>query len=212
MAFNLFFVFVLFCRISLANVSGKSYNDAIVQALEKHPGVQMLFVILPNNKPDTYGVVKKKLAVEKGGESFYINNFSTCLIFINVFSLLISVLSQCFVAKNVTSKGLMSIATKVVVQMNAKLGGEPWSIKLPLKNLMIVGFDVYHGAKGTGGKSVGAMVSTLSPTFAKYFSTTSTFNKSGGGSDGGGHDELAKAMTTDFISKFLFSILFNTKC
>jgi len=44
-----------------------------------------------------------------------------------------SVSSQCFLSKNVTSRGLMSIATKVVVQMNAKLGGEPWHVSIPLK-------------------------------------------------------------------------------
>ena len=36
-------------------------------------------------------------------------------------------------------KGLMSVATKVVVQMNCKLGGEPWAVKIPLKNTMVIG-------------------------------------------------------------------------
>ncbi|ODM95894.1 Protein piwi [Orchesella cincta] len=103
-----------------------SYLSAMEDALNLKP--QMIFVILPNNKAELYNVVKKRLAVDKG------------------------VPSQCFLAKNVTSKGLMSIATKVVVQMNAKLGGEPWTLKLP-KSCMFVGFDVYHGAKGSKGGS-----------------------------------------------------------
>jgi len=38
------------------------------------------------------------------------------------------------VAKNATNaRGLMSICTKVVVQVNAKLGGEPWTVSVPLK-------------------------------------------------------------------------------
>ena len=45
----------------------------------------------------------------------------------------ITVPSQCFLAKNLTNKGLMSIATKVMVQINAKLGGEPWSVIIPVK-------------------------------------------------------------------------------
>ena len=41
--------------------------------------------------------------------------------------------SQCFLAKNVNAKGLMTISTKVVIQMNAKMGGEPWSVDIPIK-------------------------------------------------------------------------------
>jgi len=95
----------------------------------------------------------------------------------------------------------MSIATKVVVQMNAKLGGEPWSIKLPLKGLMVVGFDVHKGAKGVRGGVVGAMVSTTTQSLAKYHSTTSIYNSP---------DELCKQIMQDFKSKFtslLFSLL-----
>jgi len=33
------------------------------------------------------------------------------------------------------SAGLMSIATKVVIQMNAKLMGAPWMIELPVRGL-----------------------------------------------------------------------------
>ncbi len=73
--------------------------------------------------------------------------------------------------------------------MNAKLGGEPWSIKLPLKKLMIVGFDVYHGAKGSKGGSIGAMVSTTTATLAKYFSTTSVFQNK---------EEFSRVMQADF--------------
>lgn len=68
------------------------------------------------------------------------------------------------------------ITTKVVVKMNAKLIDEPWTIKLPLlKKLMVGGFDVYHCAKGSKKGSIGAMASTVSSTFAKYFSTTSVY-------------------------------------
>ena len=36
-------------------------------------------------------------------------------------------------------KGLMSVATKVAVQMNCKLGGEPWAVKIPLTDTMVIG-------------------------------------------------------------------------
>ena len=38
-----------------------------------------------------------------------------------------------------TPKCLMSVATKVALQMNFKLGGEPWAVKIPLKNTMVIG-------------------------------------------------------------------------
>ena len=48
--------------------------------------------------------------------------------------------SQCITATVLGKpKGLMSVATKVVIQMNCKLGGEPWAVKIPLKKCMIIG-------------------------------------------------------------------------
>ena len=48
--------------------------------------------------------------------------------------------SQCMTATVLGKpKGLMSVATKVAIQMNCKLGGEPWSVKIPLKNTMVIG-------------------------------------------------------------------------
>jgi len=91
-----------------------------------------------NNKLDLYSAVYKRLAVDLGTPS------------------------QCFLTKNITSKGLMSIASKVVVQMNTKLGEEPSIIKLPLTNIMFVGLDVYYGSKGCKEGNLGAMVNTLS--------------------------------------------------
>ena len=48
--------------------------------------------------------------------------------------------SQCMTATVLGKpKGLMSVATKVAIQINCKLGGEPWSVKIPLKNTMVIG-------------------------------------------------------------------------
>ena len=40
---------------------------------------------------------------------------------------------------------LMSVAIKISLQINAKLGGEIWSVKIPTKTLMVIGIDSYHG-------------------------------------------------------------------
>ena len=53
-------------------------------------------------------------------------------------------------------KGLMSVATKVVVQMNCKLGGEPWAVDIPMKNTMVLGYDTYHDSLHKD-KSAGAL-------------------------------------------------------
>ena len=36
-------------------------------------------------------------------------------------------------------KGLSSVATKVALQMNCKLGGELWTVKIPLPGCMVIG-------------------------------------------------------------------------
>ena len=48
--------------------------------------------------------------------------------------------SQCVTSTVLNKpKGLMSVATKVALQMNCKLGGEPWAVKIPMKDTMIIG-------------------------------------------------------------------------
>jgi len=58
---------------------------------------------------------------------------------------------------------------------------------------MFAGVDVYHGAKGTKGGSVSALVSTTSANFASYFNTVSIHN---------GRDELATNLCIDMQSKY----------
>ncbi len=41
----------------------------------------------------------------------------------------------------------MSVATKIGIQINAKLGGEVWGVHIPTKTLMVIGMDSYHGNK-----------------------------------------------------------------
>lgn len=65
----------------------------------------------------------------------------------------------------------MSIATKVVIQMTAKIGGEPWTVKVPIKNLMVVGLDSYNDTY--------SVVASLSKDFTKYFSAVGTKNSNG---------------------------------
>lgn len=68
---------------------------------------------------------------------------------------------------------LSKIATKVVVQMNAKLGGVPWMLHIPVSNLMVVGLDVCDSVFG----SYGAMVATMNMQIKqKYYSAVSYYS------------------------------------
>lgn len=78
----------------------------------------------------------------------------------------------------------MSVATKLMIQISAKLGGEPWRVKVPttvssycfspspfanasFQGWMIAGYDTYHDARQ---KAVGAFVASLNQSFSKYYS------------------------------------------
>jgi aubergine len=82
------------------------------------------------------------------------------------------------VHKTITPKGgnprtLMSVATKVAIQMNCKLGYAPWSVEIPLSNLMTIGFDVTHDTRDKS-LSYGALVATMDlKQSVRYFSAVS---------------------------------------
>ena len=48
--------------------NGEAYTHAITGVMNKHgkSGIQMVFVVLPNNKLDTYAAVKKRCYVDYG--------------------------------------------------------------------------------------------------------------------------------------------------
>ena len=67
----------------------------------------------------------------------------------------------------------MSVCTKIGIQLNCKLGGEVWAVDVPLKKLMVVGFDVYHDSM-TKGKSVGGFVASTNAHLTRYYSRTTS--------------------------------------
>ncbi|EAT40579.1 AAEL007698-PA [Aedes aegypti] len=131
-----------------------TYVRTLDNLLNKDP--QLVMCVVTNNKADRYTAIKKKCCVDR------------------------AIPTQVMVQKTITPKGgnvrtLMSVATKVVIQMNCKLGGVPWKVKIPLNGLMTIGFDVCHDGKDKS-KSFGAMVATLdhdNKGTPKFFSTVS---------------------------------------
>jgi aubergine-like protein len=39
---------------------------------------------------------------------------------------------------------LTSVCSKLVMQMNCKMGGALWRVKIPLQDTIIMGFDTFH--------------------------------------------------------------------
>lgn len=63
---------------------------------------------------------------------------------------------------------------KILIQINAKIGGIPWAVdNLPLMDRpsMICGMDVFHSTS-LGKKSVLALTASMNPTCTKYWSTS----------------------------------------
>ena len=85
---------------------GRTFTQAIAKELNEGP-LQMVVCIIPNNAADTYHAIKKICCIEYG------------------------IASQVIVAKTL-NKNLKSVLTKVAIQMSCKLGGEVWSLHLPV--------------------------------------------------------------------------------
>ncbi|XP_012529019.2 piwi-like protein Siwi [Monomorium pharaonis] len=106
---------------------------------------QLVFCVVSNNRSDRYSTIKKKCCVDR------------------------PVPSQVCLTKTLGHKSIMSIATKIAIQMNCKLGGAPWHVEIPIGGLMAIGFDVCHDTT-LKDKDFGATVATVDRYMTKYFS------------------------------------------
>ncbi|KAM4049183.1 piwi-like protein 1 [Anomaloglossus baeobatrachus] len=123
-------------------------TDAYVKVLHQkvRPDTQMVVCILSSNRKDRYDAIKKYLCAE-------------C-----------PVPSQCVLAKTLSKpQTIFSVALKIALQMNCKMGGELWTLEIPLKEMMIVGIDCYHDTLA-GKRSVAAFVASLNQGMTRWFS------------------------------------------
>jgi aubergine-like protein len=121
---------------------------AFLQAMKenKTEQTQLILCVLPSNRKDRYDAIKKFCCVDS------------------------PVPSQVVLSRTLAKKqGMMSVATKVAIQLNCKLGGEAWTLDIPLKGLMVVGIDSYHDS-AKKGQSVGALVASMNASLTKYYS------------------------------------------
>lgn len=140
-------------------------NDTYTHALRQHiqPNTQMVVFICPTSRDDRYATIKKICCSDN------------------------PVASQVINAKTLANKQKnRSIVQKILMQMNCKLGGSLWSIRIPFKkSVMICGMDTYHNPSKTE-RSVGAFVASLNNTYTKWYSKA-TIQSS--------HEELLHGLT-----------------
>ncbi|KAK9522353.1 hypothetical protein VZT92_018825 [Zoarces viviparus] len=126
----------------------EDHQESLLRALQHNvgPETQMVVVVLPSNRKDKYDSVKKYLCVDCPTPS------------------------QCVVARTLSrQQSLMTVATKIALQIACKMGGELWSVEVPLKQLMIVGIDCYHDTIA-GKRSIGALVASLNQGMSRWYS------------------------------------------
>ncbi|XP_053319817.1 piwi-like protein 2 [Spea bombifrons] len=124
----------------------ETYARSIRSLLDGEDKVQLLVCIISGNRDDLYGAIKKLCCVQTPVPSQVINT---------------KTISQ--------PQKLRSIAQKILLQMNSKLGGELWSVDIPLKNLMVIGMDVYHDPS-RGLRSVLGFVASINHHLTQWYS------------------------------------------
>lgn len=121
-------------RVALPNDNIKAYLDELRKHLSRDVGFIMVGVT--SVKVDLYSAIKRAAFCSERSNRVPI---------------------QVVVQKTMRSKIIDSVATKVAIQINCKLGGTPWNVSIPLESLMVIGFDVSHGTADKKN-SYGAMV------------------------------------------------------
>uniref|UniRef100_S4RYE2 Piwi-like RNA-mediated gene silencing 1 n=1 Tax=Petromyzon marinus TaxID=7757 RepID=S4RYE2_PETMA len=122
----------------------QSFVQTLQQNLNHH--TQMVMCVLPTIHKGKYDSIKQFLCVERPFPS------------------------QCVLARTLSKPQMIrSVATKIALQMNCKLGGELWSVEIPIKQLMVVGVDSYHDSI-TRGQSVCGFVASLNQTLTRWYS------------------------------------------
>ncbi|CRL03804.1 CLUMA_CG016148, isoform A [Clunio marinus] len=154
-------------EVQLPRDDNRTYAAELRKILSNDP--RFIMVVMDNKRDDCYRTIKT---------STYLQNKL--------------VPSQVVTRKTLDHKNKRSIATKVAIQINCKLGGIPWKVDLRLKGLMIVGFDI---SETKGRHSYGAMVASLDANNdgGQYFSAVNEHNN-------------ANQLSTDFGNNFMAAL------
>ncbi|NXI47583.1 PIWL1 protein, partial [Galbula dea] len=122
----------------------ESYLRALQQSVT--PDTNIVLCILSASRKDKYDAIKKYLCTD-------------C-----------PIPSQCVLARTLAKpQTAMSVVTKIALQMNCKMGGELWTVEIPLERVMIVGIDCYHDTV-SGKRSIAGFVASMNKVMTRWFS------------------------------------------
>ncbi|KAG9488574.1 hypothetical protein GDO78_004885 [Eleutherodactylus coqui] len=124
----------------------ETYARCIRSLLEGEAKVQLIVCIISGTRDDLYGAIKKLCCVQNPVPSQVVNSRTIS-----------------------NPQKLRSIAQKILLQMNCKLGGELWSVDIPLKSMMVIGMDVYHDPS-RGLRSVTGFVASMNHCLTRWYS------------------------------------------
>ena len=130
-------------QVELQNDQTASYINGL--KTNCRPGTDFVLCLLSTNRKDRYDAIKTHLCVE--------NPIPSQMIFTKTLS---------------KQQMMMSVCTKVAIQINCKLGGECWAVDIPMGFTMIVGIDTYHDS-AQRNRSVVCMVASLNRTFSRWY-------------------------------------------
>ncbi|XP_070820400.1 piwi-like protein 2 [Chaetodon trifascialis] len=132
--------------VELRNDRTETYIKSIHSELTSKPKMQLIVCIVVGNRDDLYSAIKKLCCVKSPIPSQAIN---------------VRTISQ--------QQKLRSVAQKILLQMNSKLGGELWTVSVPLKHLMVVGVDVHHDTS-RAHQSVMGFVASMNSSLTRWYS------------------------------------------
>lgn len=120
-------------RFELYNDRNDTLSEQLNRCANENP--QLILCVVGKDNSDCYATIKK-LSFER------------------------AIATQVVVLRTLRANNLLSIATKVAVQMCCKIGGIPWHVRIPEDNLLMIGYDV---AKDTidKNKMYGALVASM---------------------------------------------------
>uniref|UniRef100_A0A3Q3XAQ2 Piwi-like protein 2 n=1 Tax=Mola mola TaxID=94237 RepID=A0A3Q3XAQ2_MOLML len=132
--------------VELKDDRTQTYIKNIHSQLTSEPNMQLIVCIMVGNRDDLYSAIKKLCCVKSPIPSQAIN---------------VRTISQ--------QQKLKSVAQKILLQINSKLGGELWTVSVPLKHLMVIGVDVHHDTSKKH-QSVMGFVASLNSSLTCWYS------------------------------------------
>lgn len=134
---NISIFILIYYRVNVPDDRTTTLSNALARECQQNP--QLVLVAVSNNQSDRYSTIKKVCCVQN------------------------AVPSQVVTRRVMDGRDLRkmrSVATKVAIQMNAKIGGLPWNVDVNMNNCMFLGFDVCHDTRDRS-RSYGALVATM---------------------------------------------------